>query len=193
MSMRLVVIGHGMVGHRLLTELAATGALGTMDVTVFGEEPRLAYDRVALSSFFDGASEDDLCMVEPGFAAEHGVRIVGGDPVVDIDRDAMKVTAASGETVAYDHLVLATGSSAFVPPMPGHDLPGCFVYRTIDDLIAIRTWTEHPDVRTGVVIGGGLLGLEAANALRLLGVDTHVVEMAPRLMPVHLDDAASNM
>lgn len=191
MRTRLVVVGHGMVGHRLLTELVRLDVLDRFAVTVFGEEPRQAYDRVALSSYFDGVGEDELSVVEPGFAAAHGVRIVSGDAVVSIDRAAHTVTAASGEVVPYDHVVLATGSSAFVPPMPGHDLPGCFVYRTIDDLVAIREWTERDDVRSGVVIGGGLLGLEAANALRLLGVEPHVVEMAPRLMPVQLDDAAS--
>ncbi len=180
-----------MVGHRLLTELADREVLADLDVTVFGEEPRLAYDRVALSSYFDGADEDQLCVVAPGFAETHGVRIVSGDPVVSIDRAAQVVTSASGEMVAYDHLVFATGSSAFVPPLPGHDLPGCFVYRTIDDLIAIGAWCERAGVAVGVVVGGGLLGLEAANALRLLGVEAHVVEMAPRLLPVQLDDAAS--
>ena len=188
---RLVVVGHGMVGHRLLTELAEREVLDRFDVTVFGEEPRQAYDRVALSSFFDGATADDLSVVVPGFAETHGVRVVSGDAVVAIDRSAQTVTAASGEVALYDHLVLATGSSPFVPPMPGHGLPGCFVYRTIDDLEAIRDWSARDDVRTGVVIGGGLLGLEAANALRLLGLEPHVVEMAPRLMPVQLDDGAS--
>lgn len=191
MRSRLVIIGHGMVGHRLLVELAERGTLADWDVTVFGEEPRLAYDRVALSSFFDGASEADLCVVAPGFAAAHGVTVVSGDPVISIDRDAKQVGTAAGIVAAYDHLVLATGSSAFVPPLAGHDLPGCFVYRTIDDLIGIQDWCAADRVRTGVVIGGGLLGLEAANALRLLGVTAHVVEMAPRLMPVQLDDAAS--
>jgi nitrite reductase (NADH) large subunit len=191
MRMRLVLVGHGMVGHRLLVELAAAGVLGELDVTVFGEEPRPAYDRVALSSFFDGASADDLGLVEPGFAERHGVRIVTGDAVTTLDRGRRTVMTASGEEVAYDHLVLATGSSPFVPPMPGVELPGCFVYRTIDDLEAIRAWAARPGVRRGVVIGGGLLGLEAANALRLLGLEPHVAEMAPRLMPVQLDDQAS--
>ena len=191
MRMRVVLVGHGMVGHRLLVELADAGVLGDLDVTVFGEEPHPAYDRVALSSFFDGATADDLGLVEPGFADRHGVRLVTGDPVVRVDRARRTVLTASGEEAAYDRLVLATGSFPFVPPLPGADLPGCFVYRTIDDLIAIRQWAARPGARDGVVIGGGLLGLEAANALRLLGLRPHVVEMAPRLMPVQLDDAAS--
>src|SRR5688572_10406894 len=114
MRMRLVLVGHGMVGHRLLAELSASGVIAELDVTVFGEEPRLAYDRVALSSFFDGASADDLGLVEPGFAERHGVRIVSGDPVVLIDRGRRAVTTASGEEVSYDHVVLATGSAPFV-------------------------------------------------------------------------------
>lgn len=193
MRTRLVVVGHGMVGHRLLTELLGRDALDRFAVTVFGDEPRRAYDRVALSSLFDGATEEQLSVVEPGFAESHGVRLVTGDAVVAVDRAARTVTAGSGEVVAYDHLVFATGSSPFVPPLPGHDLPGCFVYRTIDDLVAIRDWSGRDDVTSGVVIGGGLLGLEAANALRLLGIEPHVVEMAPRLMPVQLDDAASGV
>ncbi len=193
MRTRLVVVGYGMVGHRLLTELLGRDALDRFAVTVFGDEPRRAYDRVALSSLFDGATEEQLSVVEPGFAESHGVRLVTGDAVVAVDRAARTVTAGSGEVVAYDHLVFATGSSPFVPPLPGHDLPGCFVYRTIDDLVAIRDWSGRDDVTSGVVIGGGLLGLEAANALRLLGIEPHVVEMAPRLMPVQLDDAASGV
>ena len=192
MRMRLVIVGHGMVGHRVLVELAERDVLGDLDVTVFGEEPRPAYDRVALSSFFDGATEDDLGLVEPGFADRHGVRIVAGEPVVGIDRDRHVVRTATGET-PYDHLVLATGSAPFVPPLPGAALPGCFVYRTIDDLVAIREWSSRPGVARGLVIGGGLLGLEAANALRLLGLEPTVVEMAPRLMPVQLDDSASDV
>src|SRR3546814_6025507 len=97
----------------------------------------------------------------------------------------------AGRVAPDDHLVLATGSAPFVPPVPGADRAGTFVYRTLDDLAAIRAHAEQPWVRTGVVVGGGLLGLEAANALRLLGLETHGVEMAPRLMPAQLDDGAA--
>src|SRR5207253_1561373 len=112
-----------------------------------------------------------------------------GDAVVSIDRDARAVVSARGARVAYNALVLATGSFPFVPPIPGNDLPGCFVYRTLDDLAAIREYAAGR--RVGAVVGGGLLGLEAANALRSLGLETHVVEFAPRLMPVQVDDGGS--
>ncbi|HEU5084890.1 MAG TPA: nitrite reductase large subunit NirB [Acidimicrobiales bacterium] len=190
---RLVVVGHGMVGHRLLQELVARDAHRSWAITVFGDEPVGAYDRVHLSAVFDGADPADLSLVEPGFAAAHGVEVVAGDEVVHLDRPGRRVTTASGRTATYDHLVLATGSVPFVPPVPGHDRPGTFAYRTLDDLAAIRAHAEQPWVRTGVVVGGGLLGLEAANALRLLGLETHVVEMAPRLLPVQLDDPAAEV
>jgi len=188
---RLVVVGHGMVGHRLLQELVDRGAHERWAITVVGEEPRPAYDRVHLSAVFDGATPDDLSLVAPGFAEAHGIAQLTGEEVVAVDRAARVVETASGRTLPYDHLVLATGSAPFVPPIPGHDRPGTFVYRTLEDLAAIRAHAERPWVRTGVVVGGGLLGLEAANALRLLGLETHVVEMAPRLMPVQLDGAAA--
>ena len=104
-----------------------------------------------------------------------------------LDRESRKVTLSDGEVIAYDVLVLATGAAPFVPPVPGRELAGCFVYRTIEDLEAIRAAADT--ATRGAVIGGGLLGLEAANALVQLGLETHVVEMAPRLMPVQLDDA----
>ncbi len=190
---RLVVVGHGMVGHKLLEELVARGGHEAWSITVFGEEPVGAYDRVHLSAVFDGAEPEELGLVAPGFADAHGVTIVAGDEVVAVDRDARTVTTSGGRVEPYDHLVLATGSAPFVPPIPGHDRPGTFVYRTLDDLAAIRAHAEQPWVRSGVVVGGGLLGLEAANALRLLGLETHVVEMAPRLMPVQLDDTTSGV
>ncbi|HEX7131187.1 MAG TPA: nitrite reductase large subunit NirB, partial [Iamia sp.] len=191
--MRLVVAGHGMVGHRLLTTLADLGATdpALIDITVVGGEPRPAYDRVALSTWFEGRDDAALSLVEPGFFAQHPIDLRLGDPITAIDRSARTVTLGSGGTIAYDRLVLATGSNPFVPPVPGHDGPGCFVYRTIDDLEAIAVAAGRPDVTRGVVVGGGLLGLEAANALRTLGLETHVVEFAPRLMPVQLDEGAS--
>jgi nitrite reductase (NADH) large subunit len=182
----LVIAGHGMVGHKLIEELADRGAPSEWDVVVFCEERRMAYDRVHLSSFFDGVSADDLSLVDPALLELPGVRVHVGDPVIRIDRGARTVTSAMGRTVTYDALVLATGSTPFVPPVPGNDAEGCFVYRTIDDLEAIADFAVG--CRNGAVVGGGLLGLEAANALRSLGLDTHVVEFAPRLMPVQVDD-----
>jgi nitrite reductase (NADH) large subunit len=184
----LVVIGHGMVGHRLVQALLDRDTAGAWTVTVLGEEPRPAYDRVALSSYVDGTSAEELTLPELGV----GMHL--GDPATSIDRDARVVHTASGRALRYDALVLATGSVPFVPPVPGRDLPGCFVYRTLDDLDAITAAASAAVVRPGpgrrsaVVVGGGLLGLEAARALRLLGLSPQVVEIAPRLMPVQVDE-----
>ncbi|MEM7337994.1 MAG: nitrite reductase large subunit NirB [Actinomycetota bacterium] len=193
MTTRIVVVGNGMVGQRLVDELLSQRVTtGTdLSITVIGAEPVPAYDRVALSSYFDGASVDDLRIGDPDAMRAAGVDLRLGATVEAIDRSAHAVTLADGATIAYDHLVLATGSDPFVPPMPGADRPGCFVYRTLDDLDAIKAWAIEPGRTTGVVIGGGLLGLEAANALRNLGLDTHVVEMADRLMPQQLDGPAA--
>ncbi|MQA77938.1 MAG: nitrite reductase large subunit [Streptosporangiales bacterium] len=181
----LVVVGQGMVGHRLVEALRARDTAGRWRITALAEEPRPAYDRVALSSYFDGATEDDL-RLEPVPDGDGLFDLRLDEPVHDIDRVARTVTTASGATHAYDAVVLATGSRPFVPPVEGADAPGCFVYRTIDDLDAIRAAAEG--ARTGVVVGGGLLGLEAANALTSLRLDTHVVEFAARLMPAQVDE-----
>ncbi|MEN3537304.1 nitrite reductase large subunit NirB [Microbispora sp. ZYX-F-249] len=182
--MRVVVVGHGPAAHRLIATLADRGFDGT--VTVFGEEPRPAYDRVALTSYLSGRSVEDLTYPVPG-----GVTVRTGVRVTGIDRADRVVTTDAGDSEPYDVLVLATGSAPFVPPVPGGDLPGCFVYRTIDDLDAIREASR--DARAGVVIGGGLLGLEAADALRGLGLDTHIVEMSGWLMPRQVDEGGGSV
>ncbi|WP_327041979.1 nitrite reductase large subunit NirB [Micromonospora ureilytica] len=182
----LVVIGNGMVGQRFVDALHARDPQGNWRVTVLAEEGRPAYDRVRLSAYFDGVSESELNLHTP----HDGVRLRLGEPATAVDRDRQVVTTAVGE-YRYDALVLATGSYAFVPPVAGTELPGVFVYRTLDDLAAIREYARGR--RVGAVIGGGLLGLEAANALRLLGLSTDVVEFAPRLMPVQVDQAGGAM
>ncbi|GAA2363921.1 nitrite reductase large subunit NirB [Dactylosporangium salmoneum] len=179
--MKAVVVGHGMVGHRFVEALHSRDPGGRWQVTVLAEEGRSAYDRVRLSAYFDGVSADELT-----YAVPEGVDLRLGEPVTAIDRAARKVRTDRG-VYEYDALVLATGSSAFVPPISGVDQAGVFVYRTLDDLEAIRAHAKGREV--GAVIGGGLLGLEAANALRLLGLRTHVIEFAPRLMPVQVDEA----
>jgi len=182
----LVLVGHGMVGHRFVQAAVERGLTERWDVVVFAQEPRPAYDRVALTSFFE-VGADELSLLPGGGYDDPRVRLVVGNAVTAIDRDARTIKAASGEVIRYDALVMATGSVPFVPPLPGRDLAGCFVYRTIEDLEAIGAAAVK--ATTAVVIGGGLLGLEAANAVLQLGLQTHVVEMAPRLMPVQLDQA----
>ncbi|ACR31405.1 nitrite reductase large subunit NirB [Burkholderia glumae] len=188
--MNIVVIGHGMVGHKLLESLA--GHPCAPQVTVLCEEPRAAYDRVHLSEFFSGKTAEDLSLVAPGFFEAHpNFRLRLGTAAASVDRAARTVTLANGETLGYDRLVFATGSAPFVPPVPGRDRADCFVYRTIEDLVAMRACGARS--RSGVVVGGGLLGLECAKALRDLGLDTHVVEFAPRLMAVQVDDGGGSM
>jgi nitrite reductase (NADH) large subunit len=182
----IVVVGHGMVGHRFVQAAIERGLTETHDIVVVGEESRPAYDRVALTSFFEVGSEA-LSLLPEGEYDDPRVRLVLGTPVEAFDPETRSVLLSGGEVVPYDELVLATGAAPFVPPVPGHDLPGCFVYRTIEDLETIRA--AATTARVGAVIGGGLLGLEAANALSQLGLETHVVEMAPRLMAVQIDDA----
>ncbi|WP_235738196.1 NAD(P)/FAD-dependent oxidoreductase [Nocardioides alcanivorans] len=183
----LVVVGNGMVGHRFVQAAIERGVTERWDLVVIGEEPRPAYDRVALTSFFEVGAEQ-LSFLPGGAYDDPRVRLVLDTPVTGLDRKAQQVLLGTGEVVDYDHLVLATGAGPFVPPIPGKDLDGAFVYRTIEDLEAIREAARTATV--GAVIGGGLLGLEAANALVQLGLETHVVEMAPRLMPVQLDQPA---
>jgi len=186
---KIVVIGNGMVGHNFIEKLVASEGYSGFEVHTFCEEPRVAYDRVYLSSYFSGKTAEDLSLVKPGFYEENGVKIYMNDKAVDIDLKAKTVTSDAGVTIAYDKLVMATGSYPFVPPIKGNDRPGCLVYRTIEDLEMIQA--EADKGKIGVVVGGGLLGLEAAKALRDLGLETHVVEFAPRLMPVQLDDGGA--
>jgi nitrite reductase (NADH) large subunit len=181
----VVVVGNGMVGHRFCERLVERDRGERLRIVCFGEEPRPAYDRVHLSEFFAGRSADDLLLTSAEWYAENGVELHLGERVVAIDRAARAVETASGRREPYDVLVLATGSAPFVPPLPGKDLPGVFVYRTIEDLEAIRDFGAR--CTRAAVIGGGLLGLEAAKAVLDMGITTHVVEFAPRLMPRQVD------
>ncbi len=183
----VLVVGNGMVGHRVVEELASRGLTRTHRVIVVGEEPRVAYDRVHLTELFEGKQASELSLSTRDQYEAWGVELCVGEAAVHIDREARTVRTRAGDRtreISWDHLVLATGSTPFVPPTAGQDLPGCFVYRTIEDIEALRAWPA----RVGVVVGGGLLGLEAANALRGLGVRAHVVELAPRLLALQLDD-----
>ncbi|WP_134668928.1 MULTISPECIES: nitrite reductase large subunit NirB [unclassified Amycolatopsis] len=191
----VVVAGHGMVAHRFVEALRAADKAGEWRVVVFGEENRPAYDRVALTSYVDSWDPAALALPGSDYADDDTVDLRLGEVVVSVDREAKTVTTASGQVESYDSLVLATGSRPFVPPVPGRDLPGVFVYRTIEDLDAIRAAAERQGRgrRAAMVIGGGLLGLEAAKALRDMGLSPHVVEMAPRLMPLQVDDGGGGL
>lgn len=182
----IIVVGNGMVGHRLLDLLIRRGAARTYRLVTFCEEPQLAYDRVALSSYFSGKTADELSLVPLGLYEENAVQVYVGDRVVAIDRRRQCVISANGVCVEYDKLVLATGSYPFVPPIKGKETQGTFVYRTLQDADAIRAYADK--ARIGAVVGGGLLGLECANALKNLGLETHVIEFSPRLMAVQVDD-----
>ncbi|WP_234360737.1 NAD(P)/FAD-dependent oxidoreductase, partial [Streptomyces europaeiscabiei] len=187
----LVVAGHGMAGHRLVEEILAGDRHGQWRIVVLAEEPQPAYDRVALSTLLDGARADDLALAGPGVLDDPRLRLRLNTKVTAVDRRSRRVTCADGTGFGYDALVLATGSRPFVPPVAGHDLPGCFVYRTVQDVEAIRA-AAVPG-RPAVVVGGGLLGLEAAGGLRLLGMRPHVVEYAPWLMAQQIDEGGGRV
>ena len=187
----LVVVGNGMVGHKFLELMVQKDVSKQWNLVTFCEEPHLAYDRVNLSGYFSGKTAADLTLVEPGYYQENNIEIHIGDRVTRIDRDNKKVYSANGVVIYYDKLILATGSYPFVPPIKGNDTTGTFVYRTIEDLEHIEAYGKKSQV--GVVVGGGLLGLECANALKSMGLETHVVEFAPRLMPVQIDHAGGEI
>jgi len=187
----LIVIGNGMVGHHFLENLVASDIGNQYEVITFCEEQRAAYDRVHLTEFFSGKTAKDLSMVTEGFFEDNNIKIHLGDKAVEIDTENKFVTSEKGVTISYDKLVLATGSYAFVPPVTGHDRENCFVYRTIEDLEAMTEAAKNAKV--GAVIGGGLLGLEAAKALQDLELKTHVVQFSPRLMAAQLDEGGANM
>jgi nitrite reductase (NADH) large subunit len=188
---RIIVVGNGMVGHNFLATMAESEKASEFELITFSEEPRLAYDRVQLSKYFSGATDADLALTTESEYDDSGITYLKNEKVVEIDADNKTITTSTGRIEGYDKLVLATGSYPFVPPIPGKDQDHCLVYRTIEDLEAISASAEVS--KTGVVVGGGLLGLEAANALKEAGLDTHVVEFAPRLMAVQLDEGGGNL
>jgi nitrite reductase (NADH) large subunit len=186
----VVVIGNGMVGYKFCEKLLAKSK--NFNIIVFGEEARHAYDRVHLSEYFNGKTADDLSLSSASWYQENGITLYLGDPVQEIDRENKTVHSLHGIRQKYDYLVLATGSSAFVPDIPGVEKDGVFVYRTIEDLELIKSYASK--ARSGAVMGGGLLGLEAAKALLDLGIpETHVIEFAPRLMPRQIDSMGSEL
>lgn len=185
MSTRLVIIGNGMVGHRLIEELVEKAAPGQFAITVFCEEPRVAYDRVHLSAYFSHHTAEELSLVRDDFYQKNQIEVLVGERAITLNRQEKVIHSSTGRAVQYDKLVIATGSYPWVPPIAGADGQDCFVYRTIEDLNAIEACARRS--KRGAVVGGGLLGLEAAGALKNLGIETHVVEFASGLMAEQLD------
>ena len=184
---RIVVVGNGMVGYKFCEKLRSLSK--EHQIIVYGEEPRPAYDRVHLSSYFSGSSADDLLMAPASWYVDNSVELCTSELVTELNRDTKTIRTHTGKVDQYDYLVLATGSSALVPPVDGVERDGVFVYRTIEDLNQIINYGKKAS--RAAVLGGGLLGLEAAKALLDLGLETHVVEFAPRLMPRQIDDTGS--
>jgi nitrite reductase (NADH) large subunit len=189
--MRLVMVGNGMAGVRTLEELLKI-APDLYDITVFGAEPHPNYNRILLSPVLAGEQTLDEIVLNPlGWYAEHGITLHTGRTVTKVDRVRRRVVGDDGTEVAYDRLLLATGSHPFILPVPGRDLPGVVAYRDIADTQAmIDAATKY---RHAVVIGGGLLGLEAANGLMLRGMQVTVVHLMPWLMERQLDDVAAGL
>ncbi len=187
----IVVIGNGMVGHRFCEKLIEYDITGEYRLVTFCEEPRAAYDRVGLTTFFAHRDAEKLMLARKEWYLEHGIDLHIGDRACEIDRERKIVRSDKKVEIAYDAIVMATGSFPFVPQVPGIKNQGVFVYRTIEDLKQMIEYAKHS--KRCAVIGGGLLGLEAAKAAYDLGLETHVIEFAPRLMPRQIDDKGSKV
>ncbi len=187
----IVVVGNGMVGHRFVEKLIEFDEHKRYHIVTFCEEPRAAYDRVGLTSFFAHHDAERLMIARLDWYKDNGVELHIGDRANKIDRKSRVVTSDQGVEIRYGTVVLATGSYPFVPPVDGIRKRGVFVYRTIEDLEKIIAYGKQ--AKTCAVIGGGLLGLEAAKAAYDLGLETHVIEFAPRLMPRQIDDVGSRI
>ena len=171
MKKKIVVVGNGMVGYKFCEKLIAKDTAQEFDLVVFGEEIRPAYDRVHLSAYFAGKTVEDLTMAPASWYAENGITLHLSDPIVDIDRDAKTVRSHHGLVESYDYLVLATGSAAFVPPIPGVEKDGVFVYRTIEDLDMMQHHAKK--AKKGAVIGGAsgaIIGGVVSKKNRVAGV-----------------------
>jgi len=187
----IIIVGNGPVAHKFIQVMLESGKSDQYNITVIGEEPNPAYNRVYLTAWFETRSVDGIAMGSQAFYADNQINCITDEKIVEIDRQNKTVSSEAGNSYNYDTLVLATGSYPFVPPVPGHDRPNTFVYRTVEDLEAITEAAKTAKV--GAVVGGGLLGLEAAKALHDLNLKTHVVEFAPRLMAVQVDDGGGDI
>ncbi len=188
---KILVIGNGMVGYKFCEKFIEKGGLQSFRLTVFGEENKRAYDRVHLSSYFTNPDFNSLALSSKNWYQDQGVELILNDKIIAVDCTKKQVTSQSGLIRDFDKLIIATGSSCFMPPIKGMDKKGVFAYRTIDDLDAIITYSKT--CKTAAVLGGGLLGLEAAKAIKDLNLEAHVVEFAPRLMPRQLDDSGATL
>jgi nitrite reductase (NADH) large subunit len=186
---RVIVVGNGLVGYKFCEKLRQRDP--AIDIVVYGEEPRPAYDRVHLSSYFSETGADSLELAPKSWYDQNHIALNTGELVTEIDRASQLIRTHKGREDKFDFLVLATGSSAFVPNIEGVDRNGVFVYRTIEDLYNIESYAKA--IKRGAVLGGGLLGLEAAKALLDLGLETDVIEFAPRLMTRQIDNAGSDI
>lgn len=193
----ILVVGNGMVGYKFCEKFVSREESKQFKLLVFGEEPRAAYDRVHLSAFFENQDAKALELAPLNWYAENDIELIVNERVTDIHRKTKTITTGSDKEYGYDYLVLATGSVPFVPPIQGVEKEGVFVYRTIEDLEAMLTYAEkikkkRPDGKAAI-LGGGLLGLEAGKAVMDMGLEPHVVEYAPKLMPRQLDARSSNV
>ena len=182
---KLVIVGFGMVGFKLVERLSALDVLERFEITLIGEEPYPVYDRIHLTEWLDHGDFDHLALGRPGWSETPAIRTLTGDRVTSIDRTNRTVHTAGGREFPYDRLVLATGASAFRPPIEGADLDGVFVYRSLDDLKQIGVHSRA--VASAVVVGGGLLGIETAEALHRRGLEVTLLESGPYLMKRQLD------
>lgn len=191
----VIVVGNGMVGYKFCEKFVGNVERSKYKIIVFGEEPRPAYDRVHLSEYFENRDAKALEMAPRSWYEENEIELITNARVTDISRKAKSITTVNDDKFSYDYLVLATGSSAFVPPIKGIEKDGVFVYRTIEDLDATMSYVaklkSEGVQKKAAILGGGLLGLEAAKALVDMGLETSVVEFAPRLMPRQLNSDAS--
>jgi nitrite reductase (NADH) large subunit len=188
MPKKLVVIGNGMAAGRALEELFER-APGAYEVTIFGAEPRVNYNRIMLSPVLSGEKAyEDILIHDDAWYETHGITLHRGKPVVEIDRAAKRVIAADGTVADYDQLLVATGSLPFVVPIPGATLPGVVTYRDLDDVNTMLAAAQTGG--RAIVIGGGLLGLEAAAGLKAQGMEVTVLHLMPTLMERQLDPSS---
>ena len=193
----IIVVGNGMVGYKFCEKFVSKSESKNFKLQVFGEEPRAAYDRVHLSQFFENRDAKALELAPLEWYQENDIDLIVNERVTDIHRDRKSITTSTDKEYHYDYLILATGSAPFVPPINGIEKKGVFVYRTIEDLEGMLAYADEikknkPNCRAAV-LGGGLLGLEAGKAVMDMGLEPHVVEYAPKLMPRQLDSRSSNV